>query len=197
MQTYLVGGAVRDRLPGLPVRERDWVVVKHDGVFQGDTSRWDYLRFQIAGRDLARDDHYAKLADYLDLGRFADYLVLCWYIGLRDWPGNNWYGIYRDVPPGPMSFFVWDAEQSWNSNQASAGWVHPEFRADAEMKTTAELAKLWHAVRRNADFMMLFADRVHHHGFGDGALVDSASIERWQILAEEIEDAVLAECFPE
>ena len=27
MQTYLVGGAVRDRLLGLPVGERDWVVV--------------------------------------------------------------------------------------------------------------------------------------------------------------------------
>lgn len=27
MKTYLVGGAIRDRLLGLPVRERDWVVV--------------------------------------------------------------------------------------------------------------------------------------------------------------------------
>src|SRR6266849_570657 len=27
MQVYLVGGAVRDRLLGLPVKERDWVVV--------------------------------------------------------------------------------------------------------------------------------------------------------------------------
>ncbi|MBT8122013.1 MAG: multifunctional CCA tRNA nucleotidyl transferase/2'3'-cyclic phosphodiesterase/2'nucleotidase/phosphatase, partial [Gammaproteobacteria bacterium] len=27
MQVYLVGGAVRDRLLNLPVRERDWVVV--------------------------------------------------------------------------------------------------------------------------------------------------------------------------
>ena len=27
MNTYLVGGAIRDRLLGLPVRERDWVVV--------------------------------------------------------------------------------------------------------------------------------------------------------------------------
>ncbi|MDE2221178.1 MAG: multifunctional CCA tRNA nucleotidyl transferase/2'3'-cyclic phosphodiesterase/2'nucleotidase/phosphatase, partial [Gammaproteobacteria bacterium] len=27
MQVYLVGGAVRDELLGLPVRERDWVVV--------------------------------------------------------------------------------------------------------------------------------------------------------------------------
>ena len=27
MEIYLVGGAVRDKLLGLPVRERDWVVV--------------------------------------------------------------------------------------------------------------------------------------------------------------------------
>ena len=27
MQIYLVGGAVRDELLGLPARERDWVVV--------------------------------------------------------------------------------------------------------------------------------------------------------------------------
>ena len=27
MQIYLVGGAVRDQLLGLPVKERDWVVV--------------------------------------------------------------------------------------------------------------------------------------------------------------------------
>ena len=27
MQTYLVGGAVRDRLLNLPIQERDWVVV--------------------------------------------------------------------------------------------------------------------------------------------------------------------------
>jgi len=27
MQVYLVGGAVRDALLGLPVKERDWVVV--------------------------------------------------------------------------------------------------------------------------------------------------------------------------
>ena len=27
MQTYLVGGAVRDKLLGIPVKDRDWVVV--------------------------------------------------------------------------------------------------------------------------------------------------------------------------
>ena len=30
MKTYLVGGAVRDALLGLPVKDRDWVVVGAD-----------------------------------------------------------------------------------------------------------------------------------------------------------------------
>ena len=45
MQVYLVGGAVRDDLLGLPVKERDWVVV-------GGT-REELLRhkFREVGRD--------------------------------------------------------------------------------------------------------------------------------------------------
>ena len=40
MRVYLVGGAVRDRLLGLPVRERDWVVV---GARPEDLERQGYL----------------------------------------------------------------------------------------------------------------------------------------------------------
>ncbi len=45
MQIYLVGGAVRDQLLGLPVRERDWVVV---GATPGDLEKLGYRR---VGRD--------------------------------------------------------------------------------------------------------------------------------------------------
>lgn len=41
MQTYLVGGAVRDRLLGLPVGERDWVVV---GATPGELETLGYRR---------------------------------------------------------------------------------------------------------------------------------------------------------
>src|SRR5579862_2751559 len=40
MEVYLVGGAVRDRLLGLPVRERDWVVV---GARPQDLERDGYV----------------------------------------------------------------------------------------------------------------------------------------------------------
>src|SRR6202142_1606166 len=45
MQVYLVGGAVRDALLGLPVKERDWVVV---GSTQSELLR---LKYREVGRD--------------------------------------------------------------------------------------------------------------------------------------------------
>jgi len=45
MQVYLVGGAVRDSLLGLPVRERDWVVV---GATRAELLRQN---FREVGRD--------------------------------------------------------------------------------------------------------------------------------------------------
>ena len=45
MKVYLVGGAVRDKLLGFPVRERDWVVV-------GSTpAEMKNQGFQQVGRD--------------------------------------------------------------------------------------------------------------------------------------------------
>src|ERR1700682_1436424 len=45
MQVYLVGGAVRDALLGLPVKERDWVVV---GSTREELLR---LKYREVGRD--------------------------------------------------------------------------------------------------------------------------------------------------
>ncbi|MFM2289968.1 MAG: hypothetical protein RL684_3111 [Pseudomonadota bacterium] len=45
MQVYLVGGAVRDELLGLPVRERDWVVVG------GSPAQLEAQGFRPVGRD--------------------------------------------------------------------------------------------------------------------------------------------------
>ena len=58
METFLVGGAVRDELLGLPVRERDWVVV-------GATpAQMEQLGYRQVGKDFpvflhpeTRDEH--------------------------------------------------------------------------------------------------------------------------------------------
>jgi tRNA nucleotidyltransferase (CCA-adding enzyme) len=58
MQTHLVGGAVRDALLGLPVRERDWVVV---GARPEDLERDGYRR---VGRDFPVFLHPATQEEY-------------------------------------------------------------------------------------------------------------------------------------
>jgi tRNA nucleotidyltransferase (CCA-adding enzyme) len=58
MQVYLVGGAVRDRLLGLPVRERDWVVV---GARPEDLERQGFLpvgrEFPVFLHPQTREEH--------------------------------------------------------------------------------------------------------------------------------------------
>ena len=44
MRVYLVGGAVRDRLLGLPVRDRDWVVV---GATESEMLEKGYRRADV------------------------------------------------------------------------------------------------------------------------------------------------------
>lgn len=58
MRTYLVGGAVRDALLGLPVRERDWVVV---GATPEDMTRAGY---RLVGRDFPVFLHPATHEEY-------------------------------------------------------------------------------------------------------------------------------------
>jgi tRNA nucleotidyltransferase (CCA-adding enzyme) len=58
MQVYLVGGAVRDALLGLPVKERDWVVV---GGTREDLER---LEYREVGRDFAVFLHPVSHEEY-------------------------------------------------------------------------------------------------------------------------------------
>ena len=58
MKIYLVGGAVRDKLLGLPVRERDWVVVGGDGA------DLEQLGYRKVGKDFPVYLHPASKEQY-------------------------------------------------------------------------------------------------------------------------------------
>ena len=98
-------------------------------------------------------------------------------------------------------FFVWDAEVSWVWNRRRDGarrrpdrpWnLQEHFRSNLDLKGPT-MVGIWHAVRKNRDFMMLFADRVYEHCFKDGALSDAQSLARWQVLTDAIAAAIVAE----
>ncbi len=172
--------------------KEDWFSVRFYGRTQGDSTRWDYLVGELKDRDMRDPSNYEELQGYLDTKQFADYLILCWYMRVVDWPTNNWYAGHRVDPTSPVMFFVWDAEMSWDSEPPPSAWVHPRFRASENSKPR-NMVGIWHSLRKSREFMTLFADRVYKHCFNGGALSENEAIARWRTLNEHIADAVIAE----
>jgi hypothetical protein len=118
--------------------------------------------------------------------------MLSWFGGMGDWPSNNWWGANRNDPPEPFEYFLWDAEWSWETTRGhNNGWVAPGFRRNDSGGPT--IAAIWHSLRANSDFMMLFADRAYKHLFNDGILTDRNCIDRYLTLNNFIRDAIVAE----
>ena len=170
----------------------DWYSVSHGGSHGGDPGRWNYLKGALKNKDMSDPANYAEMRQYLDIDNFIDYVMLSWFVGLSDWPQNNWWGGNRNDVPGPFFYFGWDAEWSWKTTRGhNNGWVHPDFRQNKSGGAT--IAALWHALRRNADFMMRFADRAYAHLFNDGVLTDDNCQVRYLTLNDFVRDAVVAE----
>jgi len=169
----------------------DWFSVNHNGPRRGDPTRWDYLRGSLKDRDMRVPAYDEELRRYLDVERFCDYLILCWMVGLADWPFNNWFGGNRNEPPSPFMFFVWDAEKSWWNPEPPYPIRRPFL--SSRSSNSGNIVGIWHSLRKNEDFMILFADRVYKHCFNEGALTERQSSARWRSLTGYVEDAVAAE----
>lgn len=184
----------------------DYFAVNHGGIINGDPKRWNYLKGELIHKDMSLAANYQELREYLDIDHFCDYLILNFYAGMTDWPGNNWYAIHRLYPePGPIKFYCWDAEDTWDSeastgpfdapgNRGSDGAsVRPGFHQSDTYDDRYAIANIFNAAKHNREFMLRFADRTYHHLFHDGALTDSASRRRWMVLNEFIEEAIYGE----
>lgn len=173
----------------------EWFSISHGGTHGGDPVRWNTLTGDIMRRDLSNPSDYALIREYIDVAQFADYVMLTWFTRMTDWPRNNWWAAVRNVPPGKTQFFGWDNEWSWyktGSYSSGGAWVHPDFRSGTS-STSAHAGGLWHALRKNPDFMMMFADRVYKHSFNGGALSDDTSRLRWQQLNDHVRASIVAE----
>ncbi|OHB63300.1 MAG: hypothetical protein A2Y77_06780 [Planctomycetes bacterium RBG_13_62_9] len=127
---------------------------------------------------------YAKIQQYLDLEDFADYMLLHFYADAEDWPHHNGYAAANATSgDGKFRFFVWDQEIVLDYHGRAAS------RIDNPNGAGAVLQKL----RSNAEFRLLFADRVYKHCFNDGALSLAAAQDRYLRVASWIDKAIVAE----
>jgi hypothetical protein len=184
-------------------QKEDWFAVNHGGDLAGQDNVYRRIEQFASEGGLNQAWKYAEMTQLLDVEAYSDYLLLNWFAGTGDWPPNNWYGGNRVEPEaGPFQYFAWDAEDCFDpdgsgiDNRTSDGaWIHPAFRrkATGALVGRSVNAKLWRGLKENRDFLMVFADRVYKHCFGDGVLTEDNARARWLALNEGIEQAILGE----
>lgn len=155
----------------------------------GDKNAWLEM-MQVARQGLASPEAYDRIRQYLDVTNLADYMMLNFYCATVDWPWQNWNAARPRVPGGQFRFFIWDAEYTLETPP----WV-PDDRTDvgAASSDADSPARLYHELRRNAEWRLLFADRVQRHCFNQGALTTNQAIPRFLRLCDLIDGAIVAE----
>ncbi|MBL9134721.1 MAG: chitobiase/beta-hexosaminidase C-terminal domain-containing protein [Verrucomicrobiales bacterium] len=155
----------------------------------GDKNAWLEM-MTLAKQGLSGADAYARIQQYLDVTNLADYMMLNFYCATVDWPWQNWNAARKREAGAQFRFFIWDADYTLETPP----WV-PEDRTGvgAGSDEADSPARLYHELRKNAEWRMLFADRVQKHCFNQGALTTNQTISRFLRLCDTIDGAIVGE----
>jgi hypothetical protein len=134
----------------------------------------------LALGNLVDPAQYTQMQGDLNVRQYIDYLLVQWYGANQDWgTTKNWYA-FRQRQPGAGFFYVaWDSERVMEAINDNVLSVSPD----------ALQAKL----AANAEYRLLFADRVHKHLFNDGAMTTNGLMQTWMRRAAQIDTAIIAE----
>lgn len=174
-------------------REEDYDVVESNargesGVEDGTRAAYERL---IALENLADPNRYRELRALLDLPQHIDYLLLNMYGVNLDWPHTNWRAARNRVTGSGFRFLVWDYETSLDL--LAPGHANFDITRAADISRTAGVDSLHDRLMRNAEYRMVFADRVRKQLLGEGALTAGAATARYRRLADEIDAAMVLE----
>ncbi len=162
-------------------QKEDWEINED---FGSPGSRWNQM-MSMANAGLTSTESYEAIQAFVDLENLADYLLLHFYADAEDWPHHNGYAAANAISgDGKFRFFVWDQEIVLDN------FAIRKYDTDSGNSSPS---RLFQRLRENEDFRLLFADRVHKHLFNDGALSLEASVERYARIADEIDQAIVAE----
>ncbi|MBE3133516.1 MAG: CotH kinase family protein, partial [Acidobacteria bacterium] len=150
----------------------------------GDSVAWNAM-MSLANAGLTTDAQYQAIQQYVDVVNLADYVLLNHYLSNWDWDDHNWYAARKREPGATFKFFSWDAEWVMYNGVLTSDYTGTN-RADRPSHLFAQLMG-------NAEFKMLFADRVYKWCFNDGVLTPAAGQALWMQIAGEIDRAVVAE----
>jgi hypothetical protein len=137
----------------------------------GNTDAWNAM-MAIANAGLASPSQYAAIQQYLDVPNLIDYMITHIYAATGgDWLVSAWTAIRKREPGAGFQFFCWDNEgglHSLNGDITGIGFDESN-----------NPAYLYHLLRDNPEFRLLFADHVHRHFFNGGTLYVDPANPQW------------------
>jgi hypothetical protein len=155
----------------------------------GDKNAWNEM-LTLANRGLSDNAAYEQIQRYLNVTNLADYMMLNFYCCTVDWPWQNWNASRRRETNAMFHFYVWDAEYTLETPP----WVPVDRTGVGSASGESDSpARLYRQLRQNAEWRLLFADRVQKHFFNGGALTTNQAIPRFLSLCDGIERAVVGE----
>jgi hypothetical protein len=181
--------------------EDNWDALHDGSASNGDTGAWSqmlalcreaatsdaaYQRLQGNDPDGTRNPDYPAL---LDVPNYIDYLIVNLWGGNWDWPWKNWWaGRDRSPDSTGFKFYCWDYENTMGNNRDRS-----PLSKNALQNNFSSAGQPHQYLKQNAEYCLLFADRVQRLFFHDGPLTPAPLIARYADLASIVEMAIVAE----
>jgi len=128
--------------------------------------------FSVGYRDLSTPLDYVGVASVIEIENLADYILHNVYSAAEDWPGNYYMAYDRSGTHGGWRFFDWDNEHGLKGSVT-------EDRTQAHWREADSPTKFHHALRSNAEYRLLFADRLQRAFFNGGPLYVDPEHPAW------------------
>ena len=135
-----------------------------------------------------------------------DYLLVIYYTGNFDAPvsaflgnqrPNNYYAIFDRIGRSGFFYLIHDAEHALMnpaySENSDYGYDRTGPYPCGDQKRYFNPQWLHQKLSENAEYRLLFADRIYKHFFNKGALTKDAVLSRFQARADENAMAIIAE----
>ena len=161
----------------------------------GYASNANYYKAQGLNPDgVTPNPAYPKL---LDVDNLMDYMLITYYTGEKDGPAsvwatvNNYATIINRENPDGFKHFEYDSE--WSLGIGVENVVGPINKSQWSQLNHFNGHYLHEQLVDNAEYRVAFADRVHKRMFNDGLMTANKAIAMFQVRADEIDTAIIAE----
>ena len=171
----------------------DYDVIKNRSVVAGSAGGW--TRMQSLATGGVTDAQLDEAEGLVNFQNLADSMLENIWFGNSDWDGNNSVAMRRRSPPLPFIFPNWDSEFAMCLPPgAQPNQWEPILNINRTGVNVSNAGSaIFQGLRRNREFALLLADRVHRMFFNGGTLTPESVTDLWMRRADEVHGPIVGE----